>query len=143
MKRLFLIIPIVLIIIASGCKQTQTPENTTEEKKPTEIEFKKTEHDFGSVNFAGNAECEFIFKNTGKNPLVLSNVSSSCGCTVPEWPREPISPGDTSSIKVKYNTRRTGEFKKSITIYSNTSTSPLKLFIKGVVSPKPMEDSGK
>ena len=75
----------------------------------------------------------FVFKNTGKEPLILKNVRSSCGCTVPEWPKEPIKRGSKGTIKVSYNTRITGSFSKSITVYSNAEGEPVVLKIKGKV----------
>jgi hypothetical protein len=81
----------------------------------------------------GDGTCEFIFKNTGKDPLVLKNVRSSCGCTIPQWPKEPIKKGEQGKIKVRYNTRITGTFSKSISVYSNAGNMPVVLVIKGKV----------
>lgn len=99
----------------------------------TTVEFDKLEHDFGTIQYNGDGNCVFTFTNTGEYPLLLSNVKSSCGCTVPQWPREPIAPGATGEIKVKYDTKRIGAFHKTITVYSNTSTPVLRLKIKGTV----------
>ena len=97
------------------------------------IEFETTNHDFGTIPQGGNGIFEFVFKNTGKEPLVLKNVRSSCGCTVPEWPKEPVNKGDKGVIKVSYNTRITGNFSKSISVYSNSGEAPVVLIIKGKV----------
>ncbi|MDZ7740844.1 MAG: DUF1573 domain-containing protein [Bacteroidota bacterium] len=75
----------------------------------------------------------FTFTNKGQKPLVLSNVRASCGCTVPQWPREPVAPGEKGEIKVKYNTNRPGSFNKSITVNSNAANSMVRLRIKGQV----------
>jgi len=72
------------------------------------IEFSKETHDYGTIKNGANGECVFEFKNTGDAPLLISNSRGSCGCTVPEWPKEPIAPGATGTIKVKYDTMRTG-----------------------------------
>jgi hypothetical protein len=105
-----------------------------------DIEFVKTVHDYGVIFQDGNGECEFEFKNTGREPLVLSNVTSSCGCTVPSWPREPIMPGKTSVIKVKYNTNRVGPISKSVSVMSNSEEHPkVELRIQGQVKPKQEE----
>ena len=72
-------------------------------------------------------------------PLILSNVTSSCGCTVPTWPQEPILPGKSDVIKVTYNTNNVGPINKTITVTSNAKTSRLVLSIKGTVTPKPAE----
>lgn len=97
------------------------------------IEFESLVHDYGTVQYKGNGECEFIFKNTGKDPLVLTNVRPSCGCTSPTWTKEPVKKNKKGTIKVKYNTAIVGSFTKSITVYSNASNSPIRLTIKGKV----------
>lgn len=103
-----------------------------------EIIFDKHTHNYGKISYAGDGSCEFEFKNTGTGPLILNNVKSSCGCTVPDWPKNPIKPGETSVIKVQYNTRRSGSFTKGITVYSNASENgTVRLIIKGEVAPMP------
>ena len=98
-----------------------------------EIAFEKDVHDFGTMKQHGDASTEFVFKNTGSEPLIVANAKGSCGCTVPEWPREPIAPGASSSIKVKYDTKRIGLINKSVTITSNGETSTKIIRIKGEV----------
>jgi hypothetical protein len=100
----------------------------------TSVVFEKTTHDYGTMVQGADGNCEFRFTNTGKAPLTLSNVTASCGCTVPEWPNGPIAPGTSSSIKVKYNTVIVGVFNKSITVNSNAVTNPIVLYVKGNVS---------
>ena len=80
-----------------------------------------------------SSQCEFIFKNTGKEPLIISKAKGSCGCTVPEWPKEPIMAGETGTIKVNYDEKRVGSFNKSITITSNAKNSPQIIKIKGKI----------
>lgn len=100
------------------------------------IIFDKLVHDYGTIEQGGDGNCVFTFTNKGEKPLVLSNVRASCGCTVPQWPREPIPPGEKGEIKVKYNTTSVGPFNKSITVYSNAANSTVRLAIKGqVVTP--------
>ncbi len=89
-----------------------------------EITFEKEVHDYGKIEQHANGECEFVFKNTGTSPLTISNAKGSCGCTVPQWPKEPIAPGASASIKVKYDTKRIGLINKSVTITSNATNSP-------------------
>lgn len=102
------------------------------------IEFEKEVHDYGTVKNGGNGECTFEFKNTGNAPLIISNAKGSCGCTVPSWPKEPIGPGETASIKVKYDTKRAGAINKSVTITSNATNEPTKVIrIKGNVEAAP------
>ncbi len=105
-----------------------------------EIEFEKTVHDFGKLKQHGDATTEFKFTNTGTEPLIISNAKGSCGCTVPEWPREPIQPGETSAIKVKYDSKRLGPINKSVTITSNGSEQPKVLRIKGNIAAAPNTD---
>lgn len=86
-----------------------------------EMTFEKEVHDYGQIEQHANGESEFVFKNTGTEPLVIENAKGSCGCTVPEWPREPIAPGASASIKVKYDTKRIGLINKTVTINSNAT----------------------
>ena len=74
-----------------------------------------------------------MFTNTGKEPLIIEKAKGSCGCTVPEWPKEPIAPGETAVIKINYDEKRVGPYTKSITITSNAKTS-IKNFIPSVSS---------
>lgn len=102
------------------------------------IEFKKDTHDYGDVKYGADGTCKFEFKNTGNAPLVISSAKGSCGCTVPEWPQEPILPGKTGVITVKYDTKRSGVINKSVTITSNATNDPTKIIrIKGNVGAKP------
>lgn len=81
-----------------------------------------------------SSQCEFIFTNTGKEPLIISKAKGSCGCTVPEWPKEPIMSGENGVIKVNYDEKRVGSFNKSITITSNAQNSPQIIKIKGKIT---------
>lgn len=100
------------------------------------IKFEKTVHDYGTVAYGSDGNCEFVFTNNGTEPLLLSDVRSSCGCTVPSWPREPIMPGKSNSIKVHYDTHRVGGISKSITVSTNGNPERVVLSIRGTVSPK-------
>ena len=98
------------------------------------IEFAKEMHDFGEIMQHDPTVYHFEFTNTGTEPLILSSVKGSCSCTVPQWPREPIMPGETGEIKVKYDSKRVGPFQKSITIVSNAANANTKVIrIKGNV----------
>lgn len=102
------------------------------------IEFDKETHDYGEVKNGGNGQCTFTFKNTGNEPLIIQNAKGSCGCTVPSWPKEPIAPGASAEITVKYDTKRPGAINKSVTITSNAVNTPTKVIrIKGNVLPAP------
>ena len=86
----------------------------------------------------------FKFKNVGNSPLIITSVKSTCGCTVPKKPTEPIMPGDSGEIEVKYATNRIGGFSKTITVVSNAATKVKSLRIKGIVlKPEPETDEVK
>jgi hypothetical protein len=126
---------------SSDAQQKKPIEQTENTAQPDnlnapEIEFDKLVHDYGTMEQHGDGKCEFKFTNTGKEPLILSNVRSSCGCTVPEWPRQPVLPGQSEVINVKYDTKRIGMINKSIHVYSNAKTSPVTLKITGKIDAK-------
>lgn len=138
---------LTLAIFALGINaQAQTPElksgasyimneegNLVETTKPI-IDFKIETHDFGELAEGPKVTHEFKFTNVGKEPLVIDNVRASCGCTTPDWPREPIAPGESDVITVIYNTKkRLGPFNKAVTITSNAYMPTKRLYIKGKV----------
>jgi hypothetical protein len=98
------------------------------------VSFNETTHDFGTIGEdSGKASCEFIISNKSETPLLITNVSTSCGCTSPKWTKEPIAPGKTGTIEVAYNPAgRVAPFTKTITVYTN-QTSPVTLRIVGEV----------
>jgi hypothetical protein len=102
-----------------------------ENLKNDSIIFEKIVHDYGTIMQGSDGNCTFNFTNKGKGPLILNNVKTSCGCTVPEWPSAPIPPGKTGIIKVKYDTNRLGAFSKTITVSSNAKNSLVTITIKG------------
>jgi hypothetical protein len=133
MKKFSLMICLASILAFGLQAQDAKDAGKTADKNKPVIEFDKTTHDYGVVKYEGDGSYEFKFTNKGKEPLVLTEVRSSCGCTVPEWPREPIAKGKSASIKVKYNTRIVGSFTKSITVFSNATQPSVSLTIKGNV----------
>ncbi len=134
MKKVFSTL-LVFCIAGFSFLSAQDQDNNENGDKPT-IEFEKKVHNYGTIDYNGDGNCIFVFENKGDVPLTLKNVRSSCGCTTPKWPREPIAPGKTNEIKVKYNTRIVGNFTKSIVVYSNAANSPVRLTIKGKVVKK-------
>jgi len=114
-------------------KTTNSFSQSDEKKEAAYINFEKTLHDYGNIPLNGDGSYVFIFENTGNTPLILTNAQSSCGCTVPQWPRDPIAPKGKGEIQVKYNTNRAGSFQKTVTIHSNAENSPTVLTIKGNV----------
>jgi hypothetical protein len=97
------------------------------------FEFETEVIDFGKIEHKSDGVRVFKFKNAGKSPLVISNARSSCGCTVPKFSKDPIMPGESGTIEVKYDTNRIGGFSKSITIYSNANEKMKRIRIKGIV----------
>ena len=135
MKKLVFLIGV--LVMMAGVAMAQ--EEKVSENGP-EIEFEKLVHDYGEVPYNGNGECEFRFTNTGNEPLILQKPKSSCGCTVPTWPKEPILPGESEVIKVTYKTTKVGAINKTITVTSNAKTNAtVVLRIKGTVLPQPTE----
>jgi hypothetical protein len=100
------------------------------------LQFEKETHDFGSIAQGTPVSVDFKFKNTGGQPVVISNVQASCGCTTPEWSKTPVLPGKTAIIKAGYNAAAMGAFNKSITVTSNATNSTQVIFIKGTVMDK-------
>lgn len=107
--------------------------NLTAQEKTAKIEFKTIEIDYGTIEKGADGVRTFEFTNSGDAPLIISNVKSSCGCTVPSWPKTPIMPGDSGEIKVKYDTNRVNPIRKTITVTSNADTPTVALKIKGEV----------
>ncbi|NBC82109.1 MAG: DUF1573 domain-containing protein [Bacteroidetes bacterium] len=133
MKSIIFTTILVFTSFLSACSQTTASDSEKQAAAVSEIKFEKVVHDYGAIPVGGDGNYEFVFTNEGEKPLVLSNVRSSCGCTVPKWPKEPIKKGEQASIKVKYNTNKIGTFSKSVTVYSNASNNPVVLRIKGKV----------
>ncbi len=103
-----------------------------------EFSFEKENHDFGTIEEGTLAKYDFEFTNTGEAPLIISNASGSCGCTVPQWPREPIAPGETGIIHVEFNSNgRPGNQTKTVTLNANTMPNKKVLRINAMVNPKP------
>jgi hypothetical protein len=98
-----------------------------------EFKFEEETIDYGKINKGSNGERIFSFTNIGDAPLIIQNVQSSCGCTIPEKPENPIMPGKKGEIKVSYDTKRVGGFSKQITITSNAKIARKVLKIKGLV----------
>ena len=130
MKKLVLLIGI--LVMAVGLAKAQDVQ--TVDGNGPEIEFEKMIHDYGDVPYNGDGQCEFRFTNTGNEPLILQKPKSSCGCTVPSWPKEPILPGESDVINVTYRTTKVGPINKTITVTSNAKqNSTVVLRIKGKV----------
>jgi len=103
------------------------------QEKIAKIEFKTDVIDYGTIEKGADGVRTFEFTNTGDAPLIITKVSSSCGCTVPKKPDGAILPGDTGEIQVKYDTKRVMPIRKTITVLSNSDTPTIALKIKGEV----------
>ena len=101
--------------------------------KKAKIEFKTDVIDYGTIEKGSNGVRVFEFTNTGDAPLIISNVKSTCGCTIPKKPDGPIMPGENGEIEVKYDTNRVNPIRKTITVFSNAETPTVALKIKGLV----------
>ena len=134
MKKVIYLLGIMLLF--AGVAKAQD----TKVQNGPEIEFEKVVHDYGDVPYNGNGECEFRFTNTGNEPLLVQKPKSSCGCTIPSWPKEPILPGESEIIKVNYRTNRVGNINKTVTVTSNAISNPtVVLRITGRVLEQPTE----
>jgi hypothetical protein len=129
MKRVLFVL--MTILLTSGMVYAQ-------QKEASITVVDSTMYDFGDINEAdGPVSHTFTILNNGELPLVISKVVASCGCTTPEWTKEPIAPGKTGEVKVTYDPKgRPNKFTKPVSIYSNGSTGSYTLTIKGNVIPK-------
>ena len=118
----------------NGIKATVIETDNSNVSEP-EMTFDHLTHDFGTITEGERVEHTFKFKNTGKNDLIISSCKASGGCTIPDWPREPVSPGEEGVIKVEFNSAgKGGMVSKDINILANTnpvkSTLQIKVFVE-------------
>ncbi len=142
MKKL-LLVPFFLfgsatLVLAQGAAPTAVAENIN--PNGPKMVFDQMTHEFGKITQGESVSYEFKFKNTGKEPLIITSASGSCGCTVPDWPKDPIKPGGSASIKVTFNSAgKMGGQDKTVTIVSNATEGTLVLHMKGTVDAKPAD----
>lgn len=118
-------------------KQGESAQATVAEKMPKITFTEKGIYDFGTLTEGDTVEHVFEFTNTGEFPLIINNITASCGCTTPEWPRDPVAPGAKSSVRVRFNSRgKVGEQNKTITVFANTDPAMTDLQFKALVNPK-------
>ncbi|ANH61765.1 DUF1573 domain-containing protein [Dokdonia donghaensis] len=120
-KVLFLFVAMLLVVSVQA------------QEKRAEITFDSEVVDYGEVDYGADGVRKFTFTNTGNDVLIVARVYSTCGCTIPKKPENPIQPGEKGEIEVKYDTKRPGPIRKTITVYSNASEVPQSLKIKGTV----------
>ncbi len=119
----------------AAMKQVQKDEQSlTDDNTPsTTITFDESSFDFGSISKGEKVNHSYTFTNTGSEPLIITNAKASCGCTVPDWPKEPIAPGEGGEIPVVFDGRSVGNQNKTITITANTNPPKTRLTIRGKV----------
>jgi len=145
MKTLYTLL--LSAIVLASCSNTDDKKITTDlvnnpltaEKNADQVDMPKIElsqdfFDFGEMNQKESVSTEFVIKNTGDAPLLIRSAKGSCGCTVPEWPKEPVAVGDEAIIKVTFNSgNKKGKQNKTVTLVTNTIPSTKVLTIKGTV----------
>lgn len=133
MKKLFLVCLVAALTIGTVNAQEQKNEKTAPEHGP-KIVFAEQVHNYGTIQKGADGNCTFTFTNMGDEPLIISNVRASCGCTTPKYTQKPVMPGKTGEIGVRYNTNNIGNFKKTVTVTSNAINTPrYTLTISGTV----------
>ncbi len=142
MKKLFsLLFATCLVVSFSFAQKKAVPvkADTPVEADGPVMEFENTTIDYGSIEQGSDPLRSFNFKNTGTKPLIISNAKGSCGCTVPNWPKQPILPGEDAQIEVRYDTKRVGNFTKTIRLTTNEAAKTRVLTIKGKVNKKDVQ----
>jgi len=149
MKKLIFLASLLVCVFLVSCKENVAnkinKENLEIAKKrdykinegAPGLKFDRLDHDFGVITQGDEVETTFTFKNTGKSELIITNASSTCGCTIPEWPKEPIPPGGGGAIKVKFNSKgKSNKVTKTITLTTNTPNGKESVVIKTEIKPK-------
>jgi len=145
MKKILTILALLAmtatVTFAQSNQAAEPQTEPTEQQDGPVMEFETTTVDYGNIEQGSDPFRIFKFTNVGNEPLLISNAKGSCGCTVPTYPKDPIMPGETAEIKVRYDTNRVGPFTKTVTLTTNAATPTKKLTIKGKVSKKAEEES--
>ncbi|KUO68957.1 MAG: hypothetical protein APF83_02430 [Lutibacter sp. BRH_c52] len=132
MRKIITLFILGFLTFTMNAQEKQATEKPKDPNAPV-FEFVTEVIDYGKISLNADGVRTFKFKNVGKSPLVINDIKSSCGCTVPKKPAGPILPGDSGEIEVKYDTNRPGGFSKSITVASNADEPVKMLQIKGIV----------
>lgn len=148
MRRVFLLFGLIGTLAFISCKEKNaTAKINTENVAVAEqrdaaakqlpvMAFEKSEHDFGTINQGTPQETTFTFTNTGNAPLIITDATSSCGCTIPKFTKDPVAPGGTGELLVKFNGSGQNQVTKTITVKANTEKGSELLRIKAFVTPK-------
>ncbi|RAJ95568.1 uncharacterized protein DUF1573 [Larkinella arboricola] len=131
-------IGLLLLLGVTACNQTQKGSNNElSDKMPKMVFADKGVYDFGEITEGDTVVRNFKFKNEGEFPLIINNINTSCGCTTPEWPKQPIEPGKEASIKVMFNSQgKLGVQNKTVTVYANTDPAYSELAFRVMVNPR-------
>jgi hypothetical protein len=130
----FLVVSLGMYLASCGDKGNSNQTEELRDKLPVMTMLDTTTYQFGTVDEGKVVEHSFRFRNDGEFPLIINNVSASCGCTIPEWPRDPIAPKEESSILVRFNSKgKPGPQVKTITVYANTEPAYSELRLQGMV----------
>ncbi|REA56710.1 DUF1573 domain-containing protein [Dyadobacter luteus] len=133
----FLLVIALAMVNCSGSEKNKDSKQA-DSKLPVLALIDSSSFDFGTIQEGEVVEHTFNFRNDGEYPLILSNITSSCGCTTPEWPKEPINSGATSNVKVRFDSRnKVGPQVKTITVYANTEPAYTELRLRGIVKAAP------
>jgi len=134
MKNIFTLLTLSFLVFNLYAQDGTTPAPADDLPVMT---FENETIDYGTIAHNSEPFREFHFTNTGKTPLIINNCAGTCGCTVPDCPKQAIQPGEKGTIKVRYATDRVGQFNKGVKIYSNATAAdqPVMLYIKGNVLP--------
>ncbi|WP_136468401.1 DUF1573 domain-containing protein [Flagellimonas onchidii] len=156
MKRITTILSLIMAVALVGvsCKdkasnkivadnvESATDRDEAQKKLPV-MSFEKSEHDFGTITQGTPQETVFKFTNTGNAPLIITDAKSSCGCTVPDYPKNtPIAPGESGELVVKFNGTGQNQVTKTVTVTANTEKGAELLRIKAFVNPKDAAQAG-
>lgn len=149
MKKIIFALSTLCLVFSTSCKEDATSKiksdnvvaaaqrDATSGDFPV-ISFAEAEHDFGTIMNGTPVETKFVYTNTGKTPLVVSNIKSTCGCTVPsDWNRNPLAPGESSEFTVKFNGKGSNQVQKVVTLTTNTEKGSETVKIKAFVQPDP------
>lgn len=144
MKKLFSVLTLLAMVVAVAHSQNDAAPMLQEKENQSgaQIMFESETVDYGVIEQGSEPFRVFTFTNTGTEPLIITQAKGSCGCTVPTYPKEPIAPGETGEIKVRYDTNRLGKFTKRVTLTTNAPEDKTMLTIKGEVLKKAEEPEG-
>ena len=151
MKKVILGLSALCLVAFTSCKEdasskiksenvTQAAERDAADVSFPVLSFDKTEHDFGEIENGTPVETVFSYTNTGQAPLVITDIKSTCGCTVPQdWSKEPLAPGETSQFTVKFNGKGKNKVSKTVTVTANTEQGKETVKITAFIKPDPNE----